>query len=140
VDSFAWIPAFNFGIADIDEQNRELVALLNECEHTARHRAGGLDPAIVARLKAYVIGRFFREEVRLAAAGFEGLEGHRAQHQHFASRVAELETPARDATHIELANSVAFLRDWFVHHVLTHDRQYLSCLRAAEPACRNGER
>ncbi len=134
MDSFVWKPAFNIGVADIDAQHQELVELLNACEHTARHRIGGLDPAVVARLKAYAVDHFFREEFRLAAAGFEGLEGHRAQHRYFASRITELETPARDATPDELASVVAFLRDWFVHHVLGHDRQYVSCLQNADRA------
>jgi hemerythrin-like metal-binding protein len=132
MDSFVWKPAFNTGLAEIDSQHRVLVDLLNECDQTARRRAGGLDPATVARLKAYVVDHFVLEESRMAAAGFENLARHRAQHQYFATRMAELETPASHANPDQLASLVAFLRDWFVHHVLGDDRQYVSCLKNAE--------
>lgn len=134
MDSFVWKDAFNIGLADIDAQHRELVDLLNECEQTARLRAGGLGPATVARLKTYVVDHFSLEERRLATAGFEGLERHRAQHQYFATRMAELETAAFHANPDELASLTAFLRDWFIHHILGDDRQYIPCLKAAERA------
>jgi hemerythrin-like metal-binding protein/PAS domain S-box-containing protein len=126
IDIFPWDENFNTGLADVDEQHRKLVQLLNAL---ASHVAFRRDPAGLAvvfdELAAYTVYHFDTEErlwrEYLADDPAEVL--HRAAHAGFVDEVLRLRTALSDSTQRGVAEeALNFLVHWLASHILEADR------------------
>jgi hemerythrin-like metal-binding protein len=92
--------------------------------------AAGEPKAIVVNalneLRFYASQHFDEEEAPLARVGYPGLEAHCAQHGYF---IAQLES--FDVRKPKAHDALAFLKDWFLKHVLGTDRTSQEWLRQA---------
>jgi hemerythrin-like metal-binding protein len=80
MEAHKWKAAYDISLDPIDRQHRALVDLLNQTTaQAARDSSGGLAPTLVDRLERSVADHFLEEEW-MAAAWYEGLARHRAQH------------------------------------------------------------
>jgi hemerythrin-like metal-binding protein len=118
------------GIAEIDRQHSELIALLERLEmySDSPHRyAAMLD--VVIRLKRYSVAHFSYEESMLKRAGYPELEAHIALHRQFDEQLHELQRHVcdEDAEPIRLAG---FMKDWLIKHIGIEDRRYVDYLDA----------
>jgi hemerythrin-like metal-binding protein/PAS domain S-box-containing protein len=131
---FPWNTHFNTGIASIDTQHRQLVALLNRM--AVVHVGGGSTSdlqAILSDLVAYA-HQHFEEEERIwktALADDPWLLGHEAQHHHFLERIQTLQaaqSPCVDAWD----DLFAYLTHWLAHHILESDKRMAKLLEARQ--------
>ena len=140
IDIFPWDENFNTGLADVDEQHRKLVQLLNAL---ASHVAFRRDPAGLAavfdELAAYTVYHFDTEESlwHEYLADDPSEAGHRATHAGFVDEVSRLRAALGNSTQRGIAEeALSFLVHWLASHILEADRAMaytVMALRAGLP-------
>lgn len=121
----AWKPSYDVGIADLDTDHRLLADAINHLHEQAER---GADATACASLMADLATRFeahcAREEAVLRRIGGEEVDAHAAEHRRAAEKLRELQQRiAQEASAAIIATTVAFLRDWFLAHVVGTDSQ-----------------
>ena len=119
-----WNPAWETGIAVIDEQHRKLLAQM-EALLLAIHENHPDDqiPEILAFLAGYVDTHFSHEERHMQASSYPGFTGHKAIHDEMRARVAQLVAGYRSNPGVMTESVVDFLTEWLVDHINEHDRR-----------------
>ncbi|WP_332671406.1 bacteriohemerythrin [Aromatoleum sp.] len=133
---FEWKAEYSVGDAIIDDQHRQMLAILDELaaalHGTAAPESGG-PRAVFDDLAAYVTGHFAYEEQRIADAGYPEnlLVAHRKEHNALLRKVQELEQVFEQGDAGVLEDLMPFLYgDWLIHHICETDRDYVSYLAA----------
>lgn len=124
-----WKSQYSVGIAALDEQHTEFIALMNEL-HAAllEGQTQNASRSLLARLMTYAHDHFSTEERLMESTDFPGLAEHRAEHQALLFKVEEFAVRLRQgdrAVCIELLN---FLSDWLTHHLQHMDSKYSAWL------------
>jgi hemerythrin len=138
VETFIWTPDFETGVARIDEQHRQLVALINELGSTLVEGGRGPDvppePAVLEhhfdQLETYARLHFAEEEAWFEARGLDGdeLDRHQELHDQFIHQVATMwRTRASMKNPDEV--SCGFLSAWLAFHILGEDQMIVRALR-----------
>jgi hemerythrin len=120
-----WKPSFALQIPTIDAEHRRFLAMMNEL-HDAMSRDGSEADlrAIRANLMAYARFHFAGEEELLEAVDFPGRATHLKQHAWFLDQLS-------GANRTESSRSMlAFMKDWFVQHILGADKSYAAWMNA----------
>ena len=133
-DVFPWTASFETGIAEIDEQHRGLVSLLNVLvNHLAFQSDAPTRSRVFDDLKAYAVNHFRTEErVWHEQLGGDSWEAeHLAEHADFTARVqalspADLQRPFDDV----VADIITFLTHWLAIHILESDRRLAMAVQA----------
>ncbi len=124
---FPWDKNFETGIAQIDEQHRELVRILNQL---AAHLANLSHPVTLNKvfdeLADYANYHFRTEEA--VWAGYlkedEWFSNHLMVHHSFIDRVVELKRLEQDKSLYDVVQEiVGFLTRWLAFHILDNDRR-----------------
>lgn len=127
---FAWKAEYSVGIGEIDDQHKQLVAMVNDI-HEAMAEGKGRDilGEILTKLITYTKQHFASEEALMEKHGFPDFPAHKVSHAKMTKRVLELqkEFEQSDVKHsIEVAR---FLQQWLNKHILETDKQYSSFLK-----------
>jgi len=127
--AFVWKDKFSVHVDAMDNHHKKLLAYLTELDDeiesldASRKIGETLDG-----LTAYAAYHFIEEERLMTVLGHPGLESQRIQHAYFSNEVNEM--IRQYAIGILPSRSVlAFLRDWFVNHILTEDFKYGELIR-----------
>jgi hemerythrin-like metal-binding protein len=122
---FTWKNSFCIGIKELDEQHRSLLECLNDC-HTqvSNDKRAVIDADLLTRLKAYAAEHFHVEEETMRLFGYTGMGPQEQQHRYFMSQIAELETALAQDRATSVQSVLAFLRDWFLEHILSQDKKF----------------
>ncbi|RFF28385.1 MULTISPECIES: bacteriohemerythrin [unclassified Wenzhouxiangella] len=122
---FPWSKHFETGIADIDQQHRRLVSLLNQVASAAVDDSTDINlDELLDELTAYAHYHFEDEEA-LWARYLEGekvLADHRKYHSGFVEKVGEL-YQSRKCRRETLHEILSFLTHWLARHILQNDRE-----------------
>ena len=118
----------NVGFAD--DEHKILFGKLNKLYDLA---TGGAErSAIGAQLDdliAYVVDHFAHEEKEMEAAGFAGLEAHKAEHQALVGTCADLQKKFH-AGEAEVTEEVGqMVKGWLDNHIPNVDRGYSVVLK-----------
>jgi hemerythrin-like metal-binding protein len=125
-----WKDRFNIGYKDIDDQHKVLLALLNDLIDLIDQ--GGEPEAvsdIFQRLCGYALTHFTQEERYMRAAGYPGLERQESEHAAFVQQVLAFNQAFDPSDPRLLRETQAFLRDWYLDHILKSDMDYVPCLK-----------
>jgi len=127
----AWDPALAVGLEKIDAQHQEIIRLINEL---AAKRGGGkaqLAAETLRFLHDYLNSHFALETELMLRIGYPGIDRHRENHELFANHVVffEIEKEFGMVTDQMLDDILAFLLDWFLHHIATEDRDLAAFAR-----------
>jgi hemerythrin len=126
---FVWKDSFNIGHAEIDLQHRSFLEALNEYyEITFGGKTDVVDTDMIDKLEAYAATHFRFEEDLMQSVGYEDLERHRKQHRYFESLVSDFQSAHLQGKTQSLENTVEFLRDWFLNHILDEDKKFFPSL------------
>ena len=128
---FRWEERFKLGVRELDEPHRRLVELTAELSQIIAENAPRESIVAAARALAGFTAAHFAEEERLMAeTDFPEDAVHK---EHHAELLDQLERFAeRLATHgsaQDNAKTIAFLRQWAMHHVMHSDRELAKHLR-----------
>ncbi len=120
-----WKPGLSVQVADIDEDHKKLIKMINRLFGAALSLdPGGVLRTIVAELTDYVVFHFAREEAYMLRYAYPGYDGHKQEHQ----RLLEAAAQFRQNMELGLTTSITddieqSLRDWLVVHIQNQDKQ-----------------
>jgi len=125
-DIFRWSDGFNIGLQEIDEQHGRLVAMLNRLarQHTSKTPDDDL-LKVFDELVAYAAYHFATEEMlmRDAAVAAGHVAVHLRAHGDFVARAGAARRDAATAPREVTGDTLVFLTNWLIHHILGMDRQ-----------------
>ncbi|MFU8818504.1 MAG: bacteriohemerythrin [Desulfurivibrio sp.] len=122
---FTWKEEYSVNIKEIDDQHKELVAMINELhEAMMQQRAKDVLGKILNKLVSYCAGHFATEERLMQTHGYPEYAGHKAKHDKMTAKVLALQNDLK-ANKLNLTTEVSqFLRDWLDKHILGTDKKY----------------
>jgi hemerythrin-like metal-binding protein len=125
----AWGEENSVGVQAMDEQHKQLFAILNELhEAMMQGRAHRLTSTLLRKLADYTKTHFTAEEALLQRTRFPGLAAHRVQHLNLVRQVQELSRRQERGEITVNLHLLTFLRDWLMQHILQEDKAYGSWL------------
>lgn len=114
-------------IKDIDNQHKELIAILqqtNDLRHTGDKRKRLFIPVIIKKLFYYSQYHFSYEEEHMAQSNYNLLKSQQDFHKGFVSRIRTFaEEYNRKETDLT-DELILFLKDWTINHILQEDKKY----------------
>lgn len=124
-----WRPDFNLGIAEIDEQHKKIVELINILnkafmEGSAREKLGD----ILDEMARYADYHFHTEEELFSKHLFPFSEEHKKLHDNFRTKVSQFREQFEKGLPITF-RLLGFLRKWLTNHILDVDREYVDFVR-----------
>lgn len=127
----SWNPALVTGYAEVDDQHRELYALVNDLNAAA---LVGVDSAqvdqILRRILRYASVHFSTEEALMERTGYPGTDEHTQLHAEFAEHATEFANAFADGQGKPVPELAAFMQDWLETHIRTVDRPLVDHVRA----------
>lgn len=121
-----WDDYFSIGIAEIDEEHRQLIEKFAQLYHLMKEGQGhAYYFELLDFLKYYVTHHFEHEEKHQYELKFPLLEEHKKRHKEFKEQVeciigSNNQTIASTA---ELLYINQFLKNWLTHHILVEDKK-----------------
>jgi hemerythrin len=127
-----WDSSFAIGIEPIDNQHKKIFEHLLAIENSVAKR----DPwhilnFLLLQLAEYMKFHLAVEESLLEITRYPGLKNHCDAHARIIDLIGELNDKLQRDPSGE--NLVAFFEEWFLHHVLSGDREYATYLAEEFP-------
>ena len=126
-----WSAELELGIAKIDEQHRWLVdrinALHDELGRPAPDRQTLGD--ILESLVDYTMNHFIVEEEIFKRHNYPQTDAHLGEHNTFTGRIIVLLDQFHEGAEVG-GETMALLKDWLTHHILTVDKAYVPFFKA----------
>jgi hemerythrin len=108
-------PALPVGIAEIDEQHRELFVMSEKFARSIRGKGRLEMDALLESLERCAHEHFQLEERLMRQHAFPGLIDHHREHRHFVRTLRQLISASSQE---EVATAIEkFLREWLHHHM-----------------------
>lgn len=128
-----WIPDNELGIPILDEQHRGIVSIINSFYYCMKKgRENEVMEPTLEMLLQYTIVHFRMEQRLMAEAGYPALQEHILLHEKLVEKTERIvrESPQeRDAD-----QALRFLKEWWLGHINTEDREYAPYLKKAAEA------
>lgn len=123
-----WSSEYETGIAEIDSQHQELVALGNRFFAQIQETKSRLviDEALDGLIE-YVQTHFDREEELMKSTGYQGFDAHRLEHRELTTRVYEIYQGKYDGD--ALTEIAVLFKEWLQRHILETDSAFGRFLR-----------
>ena len=119
-----WKDSFMVGVNEMDKQHEQFVAYVNELH--AALQSGDVESVLVAiydKLTVYIQSHFTAEEALLKSFNCPLLETQKIQHEYFVSELNFMKKILMNDIQ-RAQNTLLFLKDWFLHHIMTEDQKY----------------
>ena len=126
-----WDESMAVGVAAIDAQHKELVAIINRVFDA--YQAGGDRPAlekVVRRLCDYTLGHFALEEGLMARHAYADHDRHVAEHMDCSLQAIDFFTEYIEGKETLTADILNYLVGWFRSHTTGTDRPLGAFLNA----------
>lgn len=123
-----WNSDYSVGIKQIDEQHKQLIAMINQLHLSMMKGEGSkvLDTIVVAMLN-YTKTHFSTEEIYMQRFNYEGMEEHKKIHKEFIDKVADFEKKVSNGELGVSMEVMNFLKDWLLNHIQGTDKKYTKC-------------
>lgn len=133
---FPWNENFATGVALIDEQHQQLVHLINKlASHLSRGSSNIQMAEVFGELVAYADYHFKAEE-QIWQPRFDNdpwYTAHKRAHDSFLPKAQEIQNKLQGASYEKvLEETLKFLVNWLVFHILDNDRRMAKTLRALD--------
>ena len=120
-----WKSDYSVNISSIDQQHKELLALLNQMyDGLTTQTESGMLKTVLSDLLQHTDNHFKTEERLMLKYRYAGYEAHKMEHQKLIIRVQDLQKEVvvgKATASVEVLKSFA---DWLDHHILSEDKQY----------------
>jgi len=123
----AWSHKLSCGIQLIDDQHKELVALVNDMfKHATGNKTQEHDyfNRVIKEVVNYVKVHFATEEKIMLATKFSGYAEHKKAHESFILAVVENIKDFESGKRLTLSTFTRFLKEWILSHIAVMDKQY----------------
>lgn len=120
-----WSDSYKVGIQEVDEQHKELVAMLNAL-HVAiveRH-AKEASRKILDQLADYTHTHFLLEESLMRVTHYPGFDIHKQQHEELIKQVVDLQHKLDSGGATITFELLHFLKVWLSQHINDSDKRF----------------
>ena len=125
----AWSDALSVNIAQIDEEHRHLVSLVNRLYQSNRQGAArSVIAAVLDELVAYTANHFQTEEALFQQYGYPEREAHGQAHRQLVEKVQDFQQKFRHGVSELELSLLQFLKDWLINHIMKTDKRYTAFL------------
>jgi len=127
-----WNATFSCGIKLIDEQHKQLVALVNDMFN---HITGNDEQEreyfnkVIKEAINYIKVHFATEEKIMRFAKYEGYAEHKREHDAFILTVITNILAYKSRDRVSLLSFTKFLKNWILSHIAVMDKQYFDYFR-----------
>ena len=131
--SLVWKNEYSVGVAEMDNQHRKLVELLNQLDE-AMAKGKGKDFAgkVLNELIRYTQTHFTSEEYLMMTHRFPELAAHKVEHLKLTQKVIQFKADY-DSGRVSLTIPILnFLEDWLVNHIQGLDKVYGKTIAAKQ--------
>lgn len=119
-----WRDDFLIGIAEVDGEHRELIALLNEMHDEAlRHRSAAQVATVLGEINVRIAAHFALEEKNMELLGYAGYAAHKAEHERLLDQITEIMEEVDQSGRYDPDALSAAVSAWFGEHFRTHDAE-----------------
>lgn len=120
-----WNDSFSVNVAEIDQQHKKLVTMINELGDAMKQRkAKDVMGKIVNDMISYASTHFKTEEKYFDQFGYPETDRHKKEHTSFVQRVSDFKKGFENGK-ISLSIEVMdFLCDWLQDHIKGSDKKY----------------
>jgi hemerythrin-like metal-binding protein len=120
-----WDESLSVGIAEIDDQHKRLVNMINELYDAMLQKKGkAVLSQIIKEMAEYAAVHFATEERYFVRYFYPETDSHRKEHREFKKKVEELRARF-EADEIGIAGEVIdFLSTWLKAHIKGSDKRY----------------
>jgi len=129
---FKWKENFSVGVKELDEQHKRLFEIGQSLYATLKIDSFDKYDQIVdllSELHDYTVYHFDTEEKLLISNGVELTSEHKSQHEGFIYKLLDLKSSDIDTSQKEvLIDSLEFVSDWIINHILKTDMEYKGAL------------
>lgn len=120
-----WTDTYNTGIAEIDQQHKKLVEMLNVMHDAmTKGQAKAVLGKILGELVNYCAGHFATEEKLFDKHGYPDAADHKDKHQKMVSKVLALQAQFEEGKAMITLEVMDFLQQWLDKHILGTDKKY----------------
>jgi len=137
-----WSPKFACGIKLIDDQHKQLVALVNDMfNHVTGNNVQEYEyfNRVIQEAVRYIKLHFATEEKIMLATNFSGYLEHKRKHDSFVVTVADSINDFRYGKRFTLYAFTKFLKDWVLTHIAVMDKQYFEYIKFVATRKANGK-
>lgn len=121
-----WKEEYCLGIDSIDAQHQELIGIINTLAEKISHGIAKHDvDSAIADMERYVETHFSFEEKFFTACLYKKTAEHIAEHHLFLEKAREFRSRALTGDISLSIEMLGYLEEWFLHHVLVIDKQYV---------------
>ena len=131
--SYTWTEDIATGVAEIDDQHKELFARFNALLEACRLQKGKEEIGrFLAFLEEYVIEHFAAEEKKMKESSYLSRTAHKAEHLEFMVRMSAIKKEAREfGSGINvIMMAIRASGDWLVNHIRKTDKAMAAHLRS----------
>ncbi len=139
MELITWRNEFSVGVPELDEQHKQLVALINAFHQAMLLGTGSaVLRSVLLDLTAYTKMHFETEERILQELQFPDFEAHRKKHQSFRDQVASFRKNLALGSEVLNIDFMTFLRTWLEEHLLAEDGKYAQWIQTnGDPVAKN---
>ncbi len=131
----SWQTDYQVGVAEIDNQHRRLVEMVNSLHEAMRSGPGKtLVPRILDELVEYTVSHFSTEERFMQETRYPEYPLYKRQHEELTRQVLQIKAEIDRGSPVNTIEVMNFLKVWLVHHILASDKklgQYIMKQRKA---------
>jgi hemerythrin-like metal-binding protein len=126
-----WTPALSVGVAELDNQHKKLIDIINRFNDAMKSGKGAAVLAVALKEVAdYTVYHFGAEERQLQAIGYSGLLKQKTEHKIFVDKLKSLQKELDAGKMMLSIEFMAFLKTWLTSHIAVNDKQYMPALNA----------
>lgn len=123
-----WTDDLNTGIDVIDDQHRQIVALINQLYDARQSHNRALVGEVIDGLVEYTISHFAFEESMMEDVNYEFVRPHKKVHELFVRRVADFQTRFKQGE--EVSDELhGLLARWLFNHIRHDDAAYVTAVK-----------
>lgn len=124
MDRITWSDTFSVGVAELDDQHKRLVRMINRLIDEQKTLTKPETIAeLITEMTDYTLEHFRAEEYLMAEYGYERLAQHVEVHQDFIKKTQGFMAVPAGPNLLSKA-LLEFLKSWLVGHILHEDMQY----------------
>ncbi|MCK4293951.1 MAG: hemerythrin family protein [Planctomycetes bacterium] len=126
-----WNESYSVGVEELDEQHKRWFGIINalfEASDTTGRSQAVAD--LLSDMKECAAAHFETEERYMSECGFPDLESHVRAHEQFRKKLDELFSEKMAGRQCVATDTLEFLYEWLVDHVLSCDKKYAPLVSA----------
>lgn len=125
MDVIKWRSSFDTGIAEMDEEHRRIIDVINQLYRMLRgHEENGDLEGIYTILKEYSELHFEHEEELLRSNDYPDMKEQGDSHREFVEKLEEIREDLKANDPSVIPGVYKYLREWWIGHIVESDKKY----------------